>query len=308
MQSRTSLLVALVTVSVLAAVWGAGTAAAASSSSTLSTTTTTTTTTTTSSSAWNAPTLHDPETILLTRANGHMTLDPHRDYVIECPSGPDNMPSAPVIAGGHNVILDGCNINIARKVGGLEVADQTGTMWIHNLHISGSKLTQGIDLQEPTGTVVMRDVLVDLVHGSYTTNHAELIQSWAGPRRLLIDGFTGSTTYQGFFLLPNQFFRGPQPRIFDFRHVDIDDSMGAYALWRGGSFPLHLQDVYVRPNPQRLWRGWWLWPKPSDVPGSWGAVVAGVPPKGAYVYARRGGAIGLDETVSPAPLRGEQGS
>lgn len=271
---------------------GAGTAAAATGGA---------------SSAWNSPVLDDPQTILLTRSDSHMELDLHQDYIIKCPSGPDNLPSAPVIAGGHNVVLDSCNINITKAVGGLEVADQTGTMWIHNLHISGSKLTQGIDLQEPTGTVVMRDVLVDLVHGSYTTNHAELIQSWAGPRRLLIDGFTGSTTYQGFFLLPNQWFNGPQPRIFDFRHVDIDDSMGAYALWRGGNFPLHLQDVYVRPNPQRLWRGWWLWPQPSDVPGSWAAVDSGVPLNGSYVHARRGGAIGVDERVSPASLAGERG-
>jgi hypothetical protein len=44
---------------------------------------------------------------------------------------------------------------------------------------------------------------------------------------------TGSTTYQGLFLEPNQFDDGAPPTVFDLRHIDIDDAQGAYALWLG---------------------------------------------------------------------------
>jgi hypothetical protein len=174
---------------------------------------------------------------------------------------------------------------------------------------------EGIDLQEPVrgATVVLRDVLIDKVHGSYTTNHADLIQTWAGPSRLLIDGFTGTTGYQGFFLLPNQLYKGPSPRVFDLRNVDIDDSHGGYALWlsdQHGSFPLHVQNVVVRANPLRTWRGWWLWGfqgQDSNAPGmgTWAAVAASKTLGPRYVHATPWGASGIDEKATPPALARE---
>src|SRR5207237_7875490 len=126
---------------------------------------------------------------------------------------------------------------------GLALKNQSGTIWIRNLRISGRQLMEGIDLDErqPHSTVVLRNVLIDRVHGSQGTNHADLLQTWAGPSRLLVDGFTGATDYQGFFLLPNQLFDGPPPVLFDFRHVNIVDDGGS-AFWRapGNPFPLRL--------------------------------------------------------------------
>jgi len=258
--------------------------------------------------AWDRPVLSHPSSVLLSWQNRDVKLNDRKDYVIRCPPGPDNMSGGPIIAGGHNVILDGCDINVDGQGGGLELEDQTGKAWVHDLHISGSQLLQGIDLQDPQATVVLRDVLVDTVHGSHSTNHAELIQTWAGPRRLLIDGFDGSTTYQGFFLLPNQWYGGPAPRLFDLRHVYIDDSQGAEALWLGdvtgglSALRLNVSDVYVKPNPARRWRGWWLWPQPSGQQRTWAQVSGGQPPGGPYVQASYGGAFGVDEGVSPAPL------
>ena len=80
----------------------------------------------------------------------------------------------------------------------------SGTLWVHNVHFGGKHLTGGIRMQEPGATVVMRDVVFDRVYGSLHTNHAELLQTWCGPKRLLIDGLTGSTDYQGLFMLPDQ--------------------------------------------------------------------------------------------------------
>jgi hypothetical protein len=255
-----------------------------------------------------------PTTVVLSASNRDLKLDPRRDYILACPTGVDAMSAGPSIWGGHNVVLDGCDLHVTRAGGGMTLKNQTGTIWVHDLHISGPSLLEGIDLQEPDATVVLRDVLIDTVHGSHDTNHADLIQTWAGPRRLLIDGFTGTTDYQGFFLLPNQWDSGPAPKVFDLRNVYIDDTHGAYALWIGdvhGSIPVwHVQNVYVAPNPARTWRGWWLWGfhgQDSNTPGrgTWASVIGSAPPVGAFVHARSGGATGADEGVSPTGLAGE---
>jgi hypothetical protein len=150
---------------------------------------------------------------------------------------------------------------------------------------------EGIDLNEPRGAAVeLENIYIDTVHGSYTTNHADLIQSWAGPSRLLVDGLMGSTQYQGFFLLPNQLDKGPAPQLFDLRNVYINDSGGAYALWLQTKprVPLHASGVYVTPNRQRTWRGWWLWPKPGDA--TWNQVqAAGASPTAIQARIARAG-------------------
>jgi hypothetical protein len=135
------------------------------------------------------------------------------------------------------------------------------------------------------------------------------VQSWAGPARLLIDGLQCPTTYQGLFLLPNQ-WSGARARIFDLRDVVIDDRQGGVALWigdvKGGlrRMRLNLDHVYVAPNPTKTWRGWWLMPQPPSA--TWHGVIAGVPPNGPYVRPSRTGAVGVDENVSPVALPGEQ--
>ena len=107
--------------------------------------------------------------------------------------------------------------------------NQTGTLWIHDVHFVGAHPTGGIQLEEPGAGVGLRDVLFDQVIGSYSTNHAECIQTWSGPDRFLIDALTCNTTYQGLFLQPNQ-YGGATPTALDFRNVDIY-GQGAYDLW-----------------------------------------------------------------------------
>ncbi len=241
-------------------------------------------------------------------------LNQSKDYILSCPPGPVALPSGLTVWGGHNVVLDGCDLDVTGQSGGMALKNTTGTMWLHDVHIHGDGLMEGIDLQEGGATVVMRDVLIDTVHGSYSTNHADLIQTWAGPARLLIDGFTGTTQYQGFFLLPNQWYTGAAPTRWDLRNIDIDDTQGGYALWvsdQNGAFPLNVQNVYVADNPARTWRGWWLWgfgDQDSNTPGvgTWANVAAGTPASGHYVTPMATGVTGADEGVSPAALAGEQ--
>lgn len=262
-------------------------------------------------SAWNAPALVAPTTVAISDANRNLVLDQSKDYILECRPGAVNLTWALVVWGGHNVVFQNCHVNVTVPNWSAAFKNQTGTLWIHDVRFGGRHLHGGIQLQEPTATVVMRDVLFDRVYGSYTTDHAECVQTWAGPRRLLVDGLTCPTSYQGLFLLPNQFYTGRAPTIFDLRHVDIDDSRGGYALWlgdvRGGlsALRLNLQDVYVAPNRARSWRGWWLWPQPPA--RTWGRVIVGTPTGGHYVRPTRYGASGVDENTAP-PLLAREGS
>ena len=258
--------------------------------------------------AWNVPVLRFPTAIQLGPRSYNLKLNPSRDYILGCPPGRVQLPWTLSVWGGHNVVLQNCNLRVTHNwVASFK--DQSGTLWVRDVHFGGRRLTGGIQLQEPAATVVLRDVLFDTVHGSYHTNHAELIQSWAGPRRLLIDGLTGTTTYQGLFLLPNQLDLSASPRVFDLRHININDTTGAYALWLGDLLaPIdtwHVSDVYVKPNPRRRWRGWWLWPRPHGRHSMWSAVRAGTPPGGNYVTPVTAGATGVDEAVSPVPVANE---
>jgi len=231
-----------------------------------------------SSLAWPAPSTRHPTVIDLTSKTTTLQLNPRKDYVLRLPRGRAlNIPTALEISGGHNVVMIGGTVNVDRPVGVMQLTDQTGTVHIEGVRFTGRHLTQGIDLSESDGAVVeLEHVYFSTVYGSRTTNHAELIQSWAGPRRLLIDGLVGSTTYQGLFLLPNQHYNGPAPQLFDLRNIYIDDTRGAYALWMQTAprVPLRLSGVYVKPNPARPQRDWWLWPKPSSGASAWAGVHA----------------------------------
>ena len=259
-------------------------------------------------SLWDRPALAHPQTITITATNNNLKLSQTQDFILRCPKHRVMLRSKLVVWGGHNVVLENCNLHVGQDwVGYLQ--HQTGTLWIHDVHFGGAHLTGGIQMQEPGATVVMRDVLFDKVYGSLHTNHAELIQTWCGPKRLLIDGLSGSTTYQGLFLLPNQWCSTPLSQ-FDLRHVDIDDGGGAVALWLGdikggnSALPLNVSDVYVNPPVKRRWRGWWLQPQPPSQ--TWGAAIAGAPAGGSYVKPTATGAVGIDETTAPAALATEQ--
>lgn len=246
--------------------------------------------------AWPAPALHNPETVQVTDGNTNLRLDPQRDYVLRLPRDrPVQAPAGLTIAGGHNVVLVGGTVNVPGHSGAALLEGQTGTIHVEGVRFTGPELMEGFDLSESAGaTVQLENIYVAMIHGSYTTNHADLIQTWAGPRRLRVDGFVGSTGYQGFFLLPNQaaHFSGPAPELFDLRNVYINDPDGAYALWLQSTprVPLHLENVVVSPNRRQNSRDFWFWPKPSTGDRSWANVqVAGAAPTAATAAARPAG-------------------
>jgi Concanavalin A-like lectin/glucanases superfamily len=264
---------------------------------------------TTMTSAWDQPALSNPITITISDTNRTLNLSSTQDYIIQCPAGVVNLSGKITVWGGHNVVFQDCDENVTNPSGDWagDFQDQTGTLWIHDVHFGGVHLTGGIQLQEPGATVVLRDVLFDQVNGSYTTNHAECIQTWSGPAQFLIDGLTCATTYQGLFLLPNQ-DGGATPTDWDLRNIDVHGD-GAYDLWLGdvgpngaGQLPeFNVQNVYdCDPTNPRTYDG------TSDGGVAWAAVQGCPTPTGStFVSATSYGATGPDDPAYQDTITGD---
>jgi hypothetical protein len=115
---------------------------------------------------------------------------------------------------------------------GLYLKGQTGTVHIEGVHITGD-VSDGINLDERKGAVVqLQNILIDRVHGGAAGHHADVVQTWAGPEILRIDGLRATTEYQGLFLLPNQQWKDGRPREITIRRSLITMAAGSgYALW-----------------------------------------------------------------------------
>lgn len=206
------------------------------------------------------------ETVQVSNDNRDLRLENDRDYRVELPevlTSHDGL----VISGGRNVTLIGGEIAPRRDgskdkspeskdqddndqsgvVRGLYLKDQTGTVHIEGLRITGDDLEEGINLSQTKGAVVqLANIAVDTVHGSQDGAHADVIQTWAGPKTLKIDRLVGKSQYQGFFLLPFQHNRKAKPVDWSFRRVRIELNREAgYGLWKEGKFGVLLDDVTV---------------------------------------------------------------
>ncbi|OLT41897.1 hypothetical protein BJF86_02505 [Serinicoccus sp. CNJ-927] len=201
---------------------------------------------------WEPPELDDPAVVKVSDERRSLELDPDGDYIIQLPEQPLIVDGGLTITGGRNVVLIGGEIRMEEGEGlsgrALLLRDQTGTVHVEGLLLTGPGLTEGINLDQRQGAVVqLQNIHVSLVDGSSGDHHADLVQSWAGPGELRVDRFTGVTAYQGFFLQPLQF--GDQtPRRFDFRRIDIVGTEKAgYLLWRDdASWPMTTSDVWLR--------------------------------------------------------------
>jgi hypothetical protein len=226
-------------------------------------------------STWPAPELQNPETIVLSADRPTLNLENDRDYRLVVPCEGLSLNGGLMVRGGRNVVLHNGTITVTHPEGarGLFLNDQTGTVDIANLHIAGN-LTEGIDLaQTKKATVQLQNILIDPVKGTRATNHADLVQTWAGPHRLRIDGLRGTTQYQGFFLTPTQRFGKGTPEEVDIRNVTIKTTEeSAYALWRDDEeWELETRNIAIYPAKKKS-RDALLWPKPSTGDTSWEAV------------------------------------
>lgn len=225
--------------------------------------------------SWAPPALSSPTVISLTDGTGTLKLAAGQDYLVRLPTDrPVVMPQGLTISGGHNVVVIGGTIDVAggyKASGGttrrgMYLVGQSGTVFVEGVRFESSTsgtLTEGIDLDQRLGAVViLQNIHLDRLVGTYSTNHADGVQTWAGPRELLIDGLWIDTEYQGMFLLPNQHFTGPMPELFDFRNVSITGGSSAgYMIWKDNQvFPWHLFNVFVSPGSHAIDdRSHYLW-------------------------------------------------
>jgi len=209
---------------------------------------------------WAPPALNSPVVMAYPEGSTSLKLDSARDYVLKLPVGRAlNNNHGLNISGGHNVVIIGGSVNVGAGVAttsglarrGAYFKNQTGTLFLEGVRFlspSTAPLTEGIDLSESTGgSVIIQNVVIERAVGTRTTNHADGIQTWAGPNRLLIDRLSVYTTYQGMFLLPNQHFSGPAPQLWDFRHVYIyGEATAGYLLWKSSqNYPWHISNTYL---------------------------------------------------------------
>jgi hypothetical protein len=201
--------------------------------------------------AWPPPRLTAPETVVVNATHHELVLDPARDYRVVLPtSSATVLVGGVTIVGGHNVVIVGGVISVpssaqypdkgpssntdtslARR--GMYLKGQTGTVHVEGVHLVGD-LSDAFNLDERDDAVVqLENVRVDLVHGGRDLHHADVIQTWAGPHILRVDGLLAATQYQGFFLLPNQWFKdGPAPEQVVFRRTTVTMLPGSgYGMW-----------------------------------------------------------------------------
>jgi hypothetical protein len=238
--------------------------------------------------AWAPPSLEEPVTVQVTEADTELELDDSRDYVLRMP--PEPLLSGLSVNGGHHVVLIGGEIWIpdqgpdasesSRR--GLMLSGQTGVVHVEGLLVGGEDLSEGIDIDERLGGVVqLENVRVERLRArdevDFSDGHPDLIQSWAGPAELRVDRFTGTTDYQGIFLSPQEFGSQDPPRAIDLRRVNISSTPSAhYLFWQEGDSPLHLDDVWARPNPRRGYMAWpedGRWSRVKPFPRPWGDFV-----------------------------------
>ncbi|WP_346621264.1 hypothetical protein [Blastococcus montanus] len=203
---------------------------------------------------WAPPALEAPEVINVTEDDTSLRLEDDQDYWIVLPDEPLVSDRGLTIKGGEDVVLIGGRIEAEDRA--LYLIDQTGTLHIEGLSLGGEDLREGINLDQREGaTVQLQNISVDMVTGTADGHHADLLQTWAGPERLRIDGFTGTTGYQGFFLLPRQ-FGDEDPEEWDFRRVVLTgDEDAAYLLWTHDDAPwLSTTDVHVVPSEDKARR------------------------------------------------------
>jgi hypothetical protein len=270
--------------------------------------------------SWAPPDLVEPIVIQVTQERRSLKLDHTKDYRIQMPDTPLRAAGGLTIFGGRNVVLIGGAIEVPSAADapepqqrrGLYLKDIAGTVHIEGLQIGGADLAEGIniDVRRDGAVVQLQNLRIETVHGSFKSNHADVVQTWGGPSILRIDKLTGHTGYQGLFLCPDDVPHEFVPTLFDIRRVNlIGNADSAYLLWRGKAdtrggkldWGWHVEDVWAQPRDKAVGqRDMFLWPKPSKGDQSWAVVQEGVPPGGDFVPAGVAGVAYVTPGYQPA--------
>jgi len=201
-------------------------------------------------------------------------LDDAKDYVIELPSTP--LECSLDVRGGRNVVIKGGDIRIPNinesprnpeLHRGLYLSNQTGTIHVEGVRLSGDELSVPIVLNQGRGaTVQLQQIRAERIFTDYPNwgpLHADCIQTWSGPNVLRVDGYTCSTDYFGLQLSPTQYSDDENnwPDLMEFRHMNFrpwrrPDDLTRFMFWRTRVsprtewWPMTFDDVWTEPGYQ----------------------------------------------------------
>ena len=148
----------------------------------------------------------NPVTIQLHVGDDSLRLDDSQDYILQMPA--QKKTGSLEIRGGRNVELIGGafstshsgSANIVISDGPNAVAGRIVRIEGVLIDASSGVRADGIRISAPKAVVEVVNSRITGLLGSIDTLHADLIQPFGGVRKLIVDGFTGSSHYNLFYL------------------------------------------------------------------------------------------------------------
>lgn len=248
------------------------------------------------------------EVIYLEDGVTYTRLDPDTNYHIVFPEGVKT--GATALEGGRDILIDGAHIVMEPEESDLErraiyIKDATGTVQVQNVFIEGvgDAVFDAIAISAPEATVKLTEIRVEGLRGTFDGFHGDIVQPFGGVKRLVVNGLTGRSNYQGFYL---QETRGPIGAVVlrnvNLSYDDNPEDLITYLLWLDGcaTYPVTLRNVYIEPRDGQAVVSHAV--RPSDdrpksclatndgfevmwprIPAIDGVVISGAPPIGDFV-------------------------
>src|SRR5690606_8466664 len=135
---------------------------------------------------------------------------PKQDYSINVPATKKTGYS--LLAGGRNIVLIGGHVTTPtgythnRERRAIYIKEASGIVHSKGVRIgnSGGGEHDAIAIDAPEAIVKIQHGRVEDSIGAFGSEHSDFIQPWGGVEELRVDYFTGSTNYQGFYLVQTQ--------------------------------------------------------------------------------------------------------
>ncbi|MFH1498740.1 MAG: hypothetical protein ABII82_13045 [Verrucomicrobiota bacterium] len=168
---------------------------------------------------WVPPFLDNPVSINLGATNAVPALSAGTDYLITLPAV--KRTARVQIQGGRNVVIVGGHVELSSSNNAFYVLEgDPGRV----VHIEGCLVTHtatgegdAVSIAAPSTIVQVQNFRAEHLQGAGDSNHADVIQPWGGSLALRVDRLSGSSNYQGFFLIANY----NSNTVFDFRNVNL---------------------------------------------------------------------------------------
>lgn len=208
--------------------------------------------------------LVNPEVIQLGYGGTTSNLKAGRDYIIRLPAGVKT--GYTELNGGRNILIDGGTIvmdgsspsHLQRRA--IYIKNATGTVRVQNVNIAGSHSAAEFDavaISAPAAVVELVNLTVQNLHGSYTGFHGDIVQPFGGVKKLVINGLSGRTSYQGFYLAQtNGTIGSVELRNVSLSYHPNPHQYSSVLLWFDSctTYPVTLENVYIQPRSGQTMR------------------------------------------------------